>query len=287
MKPTAVIQAALDFEMREINALEERIDHAETDADAMLWDQAQRVVEQLNKGLKQWQIAEQWISARTGQPYSQMHVSRVQEVFQTHAFEIPRPRFREAFMKIAHKSTNHTDEIDEPDDEEPSSLDVHHSSESVEHYTPPEILEAVIACLGAIDLDPCSNDGPPNVPAAKHYARTDDGLTQPWCGRVYMNPPYGREIDAWVAKLCEEHAHGGVEEAIALVPARTDTQWFARLRDFKCCFVSGRLTFIGNDDPAPFPSAIVYLGNDEGKFYRCFAAFGDIWERMEPGMFGE
>ena len=31
------------------------------------------------------------------------------------------------------------------------------SHESTEHYTPQYILDAVIACMGAIDLDPCSN----------------------------------------------------------------------------------------------------------------------------------
>ena len=94
-------------------------------------------------------------------------------------------------------------------------------------------IEAVVACLGTIDLDPCSNaEGKPNVPARKHYTAADDGLSKQWRGRVYMNPPYGDEIDAWVAKLCEEHQAGRVPEAIALVPARTDTEWFARLRDF-------------------------------------------------------
>jgi len=32
------------------------------------------------------------------------------------------------------------------------------SHESTEHYTPQYILNAVIACIDAIDLDPCSND---------------------------------------------------------------------------------------------------------------------------------
>jgi len=44
------------------------------------------------------------------------------------------------------------------------------SHESTEHYTPQYILEPVIACMGAIDIDPCSNSREiPNVPAARHY----------------------------------------------------------------------------------------------------------------------
>lgn len=167
---------------------------------------------------------------------------------------------------------------------------IHFSSKTAEHYTPHALLDAVVACLGAIDLDPCSNDGLPNVPAAQHYTREQNGLALPWNGRIYMNPPYGREIEEWVTKLVAEHRRpeGGVTEAIALVPARTDTQWFIELRDFTCCFVTGRLTFIGNNDPAPFPSAVFYLGDDLGKFFHYFDPFGDIWQRIQPGIsFGE
>ncbi len=49
----------------------------------------------------------------------------------------------------------------------------------------------------------------------------DDGLAQPWSGRVWMNPPFGRGVDRWLAKLA---AHGN---GIALLPARTETgPWF-------------------------------------------------------------
>lgn len=168
------------------------------------------------------------------------------------------------------------------------SMAIHFSSESPEHYTPQSVIAAAIACMGAIDLDPCSNShDAPNVPAARHYTVTDDGLNQSWGGRVYMNPPYGREIGAWVEKLELEHRNGEVTAAIALVPARTDTQWFRRLRDYPVCFVTGRLTFVGNSDPAPFPSAIFYLGDDIGAFYDAFSGMGDIWQRIEPGMFAE
>lgn len=168
----------------------------------------------------------------------------------------------------------------------PEKMAVHFSSETPEHYTPQAIVDAVVACLGGIDLDPCAHRGH-RIPAAKHYTITDDGLSAPWAGKVYMNPPYGRTIDLWVRRLCEEHEKGNVTEAIALVPGRIDTQWWKRMRDYVMCFVEGRLTFIGNDDPAPFPSVLVYLGNDIGKFHDHFSGFGDIWQRLERGMYGE
>ena len=171
----------------------------------------------------------------------------------------------------------------------PGGMGVHFSSDTPEHYTPAEIIDAAIACMGGIDLDPCSNSHEtPNVPAATHYTRDDNGLAQVWRGCVYMNPPYGYEIDDWVSKLVDQYENGEVTEAIALVPARTDTQWWQRLRDYHVCFVTGRLTFIGNQDSAPFPSAVVYLGDSVETFVNAFEGIGDIWHRTRHGYcFGE
>ena len=72
---SALVQSVFDFALREINALEDRIVRAEDDADAMLWEQAQHVVAQLDAGLTQRQLAAQWINARTGEPYSVAHVN--------------------------------------------------------------------------------------------------------------------------------------------------------------------------------------------------------------------
>lgn len=165
-----------------------------------------------------------------------------------------------------------------------SNMAVHHSSESMEHYTPRKVIDLVVACMGGIDLDPCS-DPCHHVPAGKHFTIEDDGLNQIWAGRVYMNPPYGRKIGQWVEKLAAEYERGNVTEAIALVPARVDTRWWDRLSDYVVCMVIGRLTFIGNDDPAPFPSALFYLGNDVGKFYSNFRELGKVWQVLKPGMF--
>jgi hypothetical protein len=160
--------------------------------------------------------------------------------------------------------------------------EVHHTSDEDEWLTPPEIIERVVAVLGAIDLDPCSNTfGDPAVTAAQRFTVADDGLAQPWAGRVYMNPPYGAEIGAWVEKLRGEYDEGNVTEAIALVPARTDTAWFAALRDTAVCFVRGRLRFSGSDNSAPFPSVVAYFGDDRERFAETFGAAGDIWVRLD------
>lgn len=158
---------------------------------------------------------------------------------------------------------------------------VHFSSESPEWYTPPHIIEAVVAVLGTIDLDPCADDLL-GIPAESYFTKEDDGLVREWLGRVFLNPPYGDVIDEWIAKLRVEHERGNVDEAIALVPSRTDTVWFGRLRDYPRCFIRGRLKFSGHENSAPFPSAVFYLGPPEGKarFVEVFGAFGDVFERV-------
>lgn len=132
--------------------------------------------------------------------------------------------------------------------------------------------------LGAIDLDPCA-DPQKSIPANQHLTVQEDGLAYQWNGRVYMNPPYGREIEPWVEKLCAEYARGNVSEAIALVPARVDTDWFRRFRDFAVCFIDGRLKFSGHTNSAPFPSAVIYLGRDIERFEASFGSTGDVWLR--------
>ena len=166
-----------------------------------------------------------------------------------------------------------------------SKMDVHYSSESVEHYTPPHIITSAIAVLGKIVLDPCSNSHhSPSVPSVMRYTKADDGLAHTWlCKTLYMNPPYGDEISAWVDKLCVEYEAGNVEEAIALVPSRTDTQWFNTLSyAANCvCFVRGRLKFGDAKNSAPFPSAIAYLGQNFIKFRDEFNQHGSVWVRLD------
>lgn len=158
------------------------------------------------------------------------------------------------------------------------SLAVFYSSATPEWNTPPHVIDRVLNVLGSIDLDPCSNSkADPNVPARRCFTKQDDGLKQIWSGRVYLNPPYGRDIGLWIHKLHEGYQTGSVREAIALLPARTDTQWFSILRPYPKCFVIGRLKFGQARNSAPFPSVVVYLGNRLDRFAAAFSALGHIY----------
>lgn len=103
-----------------------------------------------------------------------------------------------------------------------------------------------------------------NAKCAAYYTPQQDGLSQPWPGRVWCNPPYGREIGRWVKKAYETAAGGGF--VVMLLPARTDTKWF---HDYiygksQIRFIKGRLKFGGCQNAAPFPSMVVIFdGKDK------------------------
>lgn len=157
------------------------------------------------------------------------------------------------------------------------------SSDSPEWYTPGHIIDRVAAVFETIDLDPCSSVVAQRTVEARHfYTEADDGLAQPWHGNVYMNPPYGDAIVPWVERLITAYTSGEINAAIALLPGRTDTDWFAPLFDYPICFVHGRLKFSGAPASAPFPSVIVYLGDDLRTFHDWFHDLGPIMVPLEP-----
>lgn len=169
----------------------------------------------------------------------------------------------------------------EPAPAAPAAQSILLSSASQEWYTPAHIIDRVVEFFGEIDLDPCSNSHEaPNVPARVVYTKEDDGLVQPWAGRVYMNPPYARDvIGPWVQKLVTAYERGTIEAGIALVPARTDTAWFWSLWRFPLCFVRGRLHFgspDGTDNSATFPSVLACISGDVDEFARWFGDLGHI-----------
>ena len=107
------------------------------------------------------------------------------------------------------------------------------------------------------DLDACADKI--NHKCDKYYTKEQDGLTMPWKGIVWCNPPYGREIGKWVRKAL--FASVGGATVVMLIPARTDTKWFHdyiyKRDNVEIRFVKGRLKFGNSKNSAPFPSMVV------------------------------
>ena len=125
--------------------------------------------------------------------------------------------------------------------------------------TPPNIT----AALGDFDLDPCAA---PDWPTAeRHIILPEDGLTADWSGRVWLNPPYGKEAWVWLSKLAD---HG---QGTALVFARTETAGFVSEvwgKASAILFLHGRLHFHypdGRRAPANSgaPSCLVAYGDED------------------------
>lgn len=138
------------------------------------------------------------------------------------------------------------------------------SNRSDRWQTPVDLLSDVERFFGAQPLDPC--------PLRRAGEPITSGLWLRWSGAVFCNPPYGRVIGHWVAKALTEP----VEELILLVPARTDTAWFAPLFAYPICFLRGRLHFSGAATGAPFPSALVYRGSRTCAFATQFGRRGPV-----------
>lgn len=111
-------------------------------------------------------------------------------------------------------------------------------TKSVEWYTPKWIFDE----LGlTFDLDPASpHDMESEVPAKTKYTIFDDGLSKKWFGRVWLNPPYGKDTGFWMRRMID-HGNG-----IALVFSRTDANWCqeAMKGSSAMLFMAGRIEFI-------------------------------------------
>jgi len=169
-----------------------------------------------------------------------------------------------------------------------------HLSNSFEHATPKFIVDPAREVLGKIDLDPAScMEANKTVRATIYYSPPHCGLTYPWFGRIFLNPPGGafvvtkkmrtsmpaEEADelaeqfaaeaerwktksravAWWRKLTEEYVDGRTQEAIFIgfsldiLQASQGEEWLDILK-FPLCVPEKRIQFDSNGKAGKAPT---------------------------------
>lgn len=153
-----------------------------------------------------------------------------------------------------------------------------------EWWTPTEYIESARAVLDEIDLDPASNaQANETVGAATFYTEQDDGLTKPWFGRVFMNPPYSLN-KPFAEKMAEAWDAGEIDAAVVLLGAHAiETKWFNWYWDHTLCFTGHRIKFNTPNGEAVAGniagSVFVYLGPTPERFAKEFGQHGYVVKR--------
>jgi len=156
-----------------------------------------------------------------------------------------------------------------------------HNAGENEWYTPPEYLAAARRVLGTIDLDPASSKiANKLVQATTYYTMKENGLIQPWQGKVWMNPPYAADlIKQFASKFVQHFKASEITEGIVLVNNATETQWFYDLIVVASAvlFTASRVKFLdeqGNPGAPLQGQAFIYFGGKPKTFMHEFKAFG-------------
>ena len=138
--------------------------------------------------------------------------------------------------------------------------------------------------FGQIDLDPASCKlAQKYIKAVSFFDCESDGLENEWAGRVWLNPPYSKDLCSRFAAKLLESLDADVSEAIVLVNNATETGWMQELlgRCSAACFPAGRIKFLDSTGkPANSPlqgQAFLYFGDKYDEFRVVFSSCGAVF----------
>jgi len=87
-----------------------------------------------------------------------------------------------------------------------------------------ELWQPLADAMGGFDLDPAAGCEPTPI-ADDRYTPEDDGLTSPWYGTVWLNPPFSDKTP-WYRRLVDQYWNGDVTHAVALATVDPSADWF-------------------------------------------------------------
>jgi hypothetical protein len=137
--------------------------------------------------------------------------------------------------------------------------------------------------LGSFDLDPCGCPGMSwRIATTTYFLPEHDGLIEPWCGRVFCNPPYGPNVGGWARRMA---AHGN---GIMLIFLRTDTTtWQRDILPFAdaTLLLDGRVHFYRpsgeRSKSGTAPSALLAYGQNNASALRKSNIAGALYQKAE------
>ena len=254
----------------------EEAESIEIEASPSRWRVADNFAEFSRRGWSTRQIgAEFGVSAATVSIYNRM-------VFR-YLNTSDRPPFGRAYEEIAKAKEQEGEE----DSGEKTMAHVGHNAGDNEWYTPEDYIEAALQVMGGIDLDPASSPSANAIVGADtFYTIEENGLSQPWSGRVWMNPPYAQPwVELFAQRLTDFYETGAVSQACVLVNNATETAWFEVMarKASAICFPKGRVKFWHPEkESAPLQGqAVIYLGKESKAFVDAFADFGTVWVAVD------
>ena len=102
---------------------------------------------------------------------------------------------------------------------------------------------------GPFTLDAAASNA--NAKCEWFHTEEDDGLTQPWGGRVWINPPWAK-IPLWTRRAAVEvYKQQRVDLVCMLLPLRNGTLWYRNAERYARIHpISGRIKF-GTDNGEP------------------------------------
>lgn len=149
-------------------------------------------------------------------------------------------------------------------------------------YTPTELAELALQILGGIDLDPATDhSGCSPIHAERGLTADEDGLSQPWHGRVWLFPPHDGRRAAWVQKLLHEYRLDRVSCALLYTALDTRSPWFHHLAaTASICFLAGAMQAVESSGKpmarSRHGSILAYLGPDPERFRAAVADLGTV-----------